>query len=98
MPASILDWINFACHVRISLSLFVQADIFGKGSSKDLKTRINIKVEYRNRFVFETCSLSSNEKSFIILLQCISILRFNLIAIDRLERNRILITVKIEEN
>lgn len=38
-----------ACHVRISLSLFVQADIFGKGSSKDLKTRINIKVEYRNR-------------------------------------------------
>lgn len=64
-----------ACHVRISLSLFVQADIFGKGSSKNLKTRINIKVEYRNRFVFETCSLSSNEKSFIILLQCISILR-----------------------
>lgn len=87
-----------ACHVRISLSLFVQVDIFGKGFSKDLKTRINIKVEYRNRFVFETCSLSSNEKSFIILLQCISILRFNLIAIDRLERNRILETVKIEEN
>lgn len=46
LTGSILDWVNFVrfktfrecllCHVRISLSLFVQADMFGEESSKDL--------------------------------------------------------------
>lgn len=41
---------SVSCGVRISLSLFVQADMFGERSSKDLEVKINIiRVEYTNR-------------------------------------------------